>query len=239
VATGHRSFVADGALPAISPDGRYLAYATGRRFTEMALRDLTSGRTTVISLRGQIGTGASLLAGQVSWLGDGTQIVVRPAGGLTAVAARSPVTPPGNSCGKQNLQDQQDSQHHLCLVLVSQNSGKLLRASRVYVPGNWGDQPLISGDVAGSSTLLLAGSPASRALLGVATVSAAGVTVQRVAPLPRGALPVAFAPGGDRILYLRGHGPALWVATIASGRPAGAHLVFTGSSKGAFGWAAW
>jgi hypothetical protein len=103
---------------------------------------------------------------------------------------------------------------------------------------------LISGDVAGRSTLLLAGSPDGRALFGVATVSAAGVTAPRVAALPRGALPMAFAPGGDRILYVRvsGHGhpqPALWVATISGGRVSGAHRLFTDNSKVSADWAAW
>jgi hypothetical protein len=64
VATGHRSFVADGAQPAVSPDGRYLAYATGRQFTGIAVRDLLSGRTTMITLRNQLGADASLLPGQ-------------------------------------------------------------------------------------------------------------------------------------------------------------------------------
>ncbi len=237
VATGHRSFVADGAQPAVSPDGSYLAYATGRQFTEIAVRDLTSGRTMVISLPSQIGADASLLAGQVSWLGNGMQIVAMPTADATAVAARSPVAPPRSSCGQQSLPDR------LCLVRVSLSHGKL-RANLAYVPGNWGHQPLISGDVAGRSTFLLAGSTDGRALFGVATVSAAGVTMRRVAALPQGALPMAFAPGGDRILYVRvsGHGhpqPTLWAATISSGRPSGQHLLFTDGSKAAVGWAAW
>ena len=237
VATGHRSFVADGAQPAVSPDGRYLAYATGRQFTGIAVRDLASGRTTMIPLRSQIGTDASLLAGQISWLGNGMQIVAMPTADSTAVAARSPAAPSHSSCGRQS------STGRLCLVLVSLGEGKP-RARQAYLPGNWGNQPVISGDVAGSSTFLLAGSHAGRAVFGVATVSAAGVTVHDLAALPPGAFPVAFAPGGDRFLYLvvSGHGhpqPALWVATISGGRLAGQHLLFTDSNKAALSWAAW
>lgn len=238
VATGHRGFVADGAQPAVSPDGRYLAYATGRQFTGIAVRDLASGRTTMIPLRSQLGADTSLLSGQVSWLGNGTQIVVRPAADSTAAAARSPAAPSRSSCGRQN------STGRLCLVLVSLGQGKP-RARQAYLPGNWGSQPLISGDVAGRSTFLLAGSSAGHALLGAATVSAIGITVQFATRLPQGdALPVAFAPGGDRFLYLvasgRGHPqPALWAATISGRRLSGAHRLFTDNSKVAVDWAAW
>jgi hypothetical protein len=236
-ATGHRSFVADGAQPAVSPDGRYLAYATGRQFTGIAVRDLASGRTTMIPLRSQLGADASLLAGQVSWLGNGTQIVVMPTPDPTADAARSPAAAARNSCGRQS------SAGRLCLVLVSLGQGRP-RARQAYLPGNWGNQPVISGDVAGSSTFLVAGSSAGHPLFGAATVSAAGITVQQVAPLPHGALPVAFAPGGDRFLYLivsrPGHPqPALWVATISGSRLSGVHRLFTDNAKVAVDWAAW
>jgi hypothetical protein len=111
------------------------------------------------------------------------------------------------------------------------------------VPGAW-CQPLISGDLAAASTLLLARSLVSQPEIGTATISAAGVTVQRLASLPSDALAEAFAPGGDRILYLRvsrrGHPqPALWVATISAGRLSGAHALFTDNGKLAFNGAAW
>src|SRR5215470_6657057 len=55
VATGKVSFVADGAYPAVSPDGRYLAYATGDQFSassfsSLAVRNLRTGSVRVISL---------------------------------------------------------------------------------------------------------------------------------------------------------------------------------------------
>jgi len=51
---------------------------------------------------------------------------------------------------------------------------------------------------------------------------------------------MAFAPGGDRILYLRGHGPpALWVAAITGGRLSGQHRLFTDNRKVGFDQAAW
>jgi hypothetical protein len=236
VATGRRNFVADGAQPAVSPDGRYLAYATGRLFTRLAIRDLHTGVTRVVNLAALIGSGSGLLNGQVTWLGGGAQVVAMPMPFGAAAAARTPSTTAAaatrNSCGRQTTPDS------LCLVLVNLDSAEP-RATRVFVPGTWG-QPLISGDVARSGTLLLTDSLNSRARVGVATISAAGVAVRRVAALPPDVLPEAFAPGGDRILYLRAHGrPSLWVATISGGRLSGAHLLFTDNSKFAFGAAAW
>lgn len=239
VATGQRSFIADGAQPAVSPDGSYLAYATGRLFTKLAIRDLRTGTTRVISLGGLIGADSGLLNGQVTWLGDGTQVVAMPAAFGTAVAGTpspSPTAAARNSCGHKGASDR------LCLVVIDLAGGHP-RARRVFVSGAWG-QPLISGDLAAPSTLLLAMSLVSRPEIGAAAISAAGVSMQRLAVLPPDALAEAFAPGGDRILYLRvsrrGHPqPALWVATISGGRLAGAHALFTDNSKLAFNRAAW
>ncbi len=235
VATGRLTFVADGAQPAVSPDGRYLAYATGRLSTRLAIRDLRTGRTKTVDLASVIGASSGLLTGQVTWLGGGAQIVAMPMPFGTALArqARSPSAAARNSCGQQGRPGR------VCLVLVSLTGGHP-RATRVYVPGNWGSQPLISGDVSLGRTLLLAGSLTSPGEIGAATISAAGVRVQRLAGLPRGVLPLAFAPGGDRILYLRGHGPpALWVAAIIGGRLSGQHRLFTDNHKDGFDQAAW
>jgi hypothetical protein len=104
VATGHGSFVADGAQPAVSPDGRYLAYATGRLFTRLAIRDLRTGATRVVNLASLIGSDPGLLNGQVTWLGSSAQIVAMPMPLSTAVAASTPSAraPAQNSCGRQS-----------------------------------------------------------------------------------------------------------------------------------------
>ena len=238
VATGQRSFIADGAQPAVSPDGSYLAYATGRLFTKVAIRDVRTGTTRVVNLGSLIGSGSGLLTGQVAWLGDGTQVVAMPVPFGTTGAARTPS--PGAAA--RNSCSQQSTPGRLFLVVIDLAGGRP-RARRVFVPGTWG-LPLISGDLAAPSTLLLARSLVSQPGIGAAAITAAGVTVQRLASLPPDALAEAFAPGGDRILYLRvsrrGHArPALWVATISAGRLSGAHPLFTDNSKLAFNGAAW
>ena len=234
VATGHGSFVADGAQPAVSPDGRYLAYATGRLFTRLAIRDLRTGVTRVVNLASLIGSASGLLNGQVTWLGSSAQIVAMPMPFGTAVAARTPSARAAarNSCGRQSQPGR------TCVIVVDLSGGHPV-ARRVRLPGSWSGG-LISGDVASGHTLLVTRSLVSQPEIGAATISAAGVTVRDVAALPRDALPEAFAPGGDRILYVRGHGrPTLWVATISGGRLSGARRLFTDDSKVGFGGAAW
>ena len=67
IATGKTSVVAHGVSPAISPDGRYLAYATGGRFTKVAVRNLSTGRVRMIELRSLLNSDGNLLnQGQIT-----------------------------------------------------------------------------------------------------------------------------------------------------------------------------
>jgi len=233
VATGRRSFVAVGEQPAVSPDGQLLAYATGRLDSELAVRNLSSGRTRTVDLTKLIGSGSSLLGGQVAWLGSGSQVVAIPSGNIVAQAARgrSAATGPGRFCASAATR--------LCLVVVDLSAGHI-RARRIVIPGL--NPSLMSGDLTRNRSLLMvatrAGGPPS---VDEVTISGSGASVRHLANLPRGALAVAFAPAGDRILYLAGHRPVvLWVATIRDGGLADVHRLFADSSKGGgFDLAAW
>jgi hypothetical protein len=242
VATGTITFVADGAYPAVSPDGRYLAYATGRQysatsFSSLAIRDLRTGRVRLISLARLIGAKSSLLnGGPVTWLGDGTQIVAVPqpdavatSGSVNnAVASRTATTP----CG------QQTSPRGLCAIVVDV-SAHGLSAHRVFIhPRSTTSATVISGDLAAPHSLLIANWPS----VAIDRVNLGGtdVVLRQIARLPKGVLPVAFAPLGDRVLYLVGHTPpALWVATIRDGRLVNRHLLLTDSNRFGIGNVAW
>ena len=76
--TGRRTFVAFGAQPTVSPNGRLLAYAAGREDQELSVRQLSSGKTTTFDLRPLIGDKASLLDGQIAWLSNGYEIALTP-----------------------------------------------------------------------------------------------------------------------------------------------------------------
>jgi hypothetical protein len=79
VATGRRQAIAEGEQPAVSPDGRLLAYATGRGQAGMVeLRTLSTGATTTIDIRSLLGPSTELLDGSLTWLDDGTDLVAIP-----------------------------------------------------------------------------------------------------------------------------------------------------------------
>ncbi len=245
VATGKISFAADGAYPAVSPDSRYLAYATGRKFTKLAVRDLRTGSTRVINLRSLIGKDGNLLnEGTVTWLGDGTEILAVPGGiavatgsalksvaGATATAGAaradgvsSPPLPP------------------LRAVVLRIRPGRL-SARTITIPGPSDSTfTVISGDLSKPRSFLVArsGSGAARGTLDEVSLNGGSVADRRIAWLPRAAMPVAIAPDGDRLLYLIGHTPpALWAATVRNGGLTGQHHLFTDSPKFEFDQAAW
>ena len=232
VATGRKSFVAVGAQPAVSPDGHFLAYATGRLSSELAVRNLVSGRTRTVDLTRLIGSGSSLIGGQIAWLGSGTQVAAIPSGNVVAQAAdgRSAAAGPDRFCA---------SATRLCLIVVDLSAGRI-RARRIVIPGL--NPSLMSGDLTRNRSLRMvatrAGGPPS---VDEVTISGSGASVTHLANFPPGALAVAFAPAGDRILYLAGHRPvALSVATIRDGRLADVRRLFADSSKGGgFDLAAW
>ena len=66
--------------PRSVPMDAYLAYGTGREDQELAVRQLSSGKTRTFDLRSLIGNRASLLGGQIAWLGNGTEIAARTRG---------------------------------------------------------------------------------------------------------------------------------------------------------------
>lgn len=79
VADDTQTFVADGEQPSISPDGRLLAFGTGPGppgTQTLVVRDLTSGKDQLIGLRRLLGGQTDLLNASITWLGDGSKIVV-------------------------------------------------------------------------------------------------------------------------------------------------------------------
>jgi hypothetical protein len=237
VSTGRISFEADGAYPAVSPDNRFLAYATGRRFREVAIRNLRTGSTRTVNLTSLIGKDSSLLnQGAVAWLGDGTEVIAVAQSETIAVASGSPspslMVPP---CGPQ------DPAKGLCVIVIRIRP-KGLSARPVFIPGQLPPVgSLISADLTGQRSFLIAdtGGQSPGTVVRV-TLRGTGVVTHQIGTLPAQVLPVALAPDGDRILYLVGHRPpALWVARLSGGRLAGAHRIMTDNNHFGLGEAAW
>ncbi|MGI8867904.1 MAG: TolB family protein [Mycobacteriales bacterium] len=76
VATGRVRTIADGSEPAVSPDGRFLAYIGDGEATVVLVRDLRTGTTRSWSLSGVAPGCANIRS--VVWLGDGSRVVIRP-----------------------------------------------------------------------------------------------------------------------------------------------------------------
>ncbi len=242
VATGKISFVADGVYPAVSPDSRYLAYATGESYTEIAVRDLRTGGTRVINLRSLMGKdGPFINGGTVTWLGDGTEILAVPGAVGVSLGGSTSVTGTGGAASGSRAAPAR----FRAVVIRVRPAG--LAARRIWVAGRDPSLSVIRGDLSKRRSFLIArqGWPAAgtgKAVMGAlveATLRGRGVVVRRIASLPARIMPVAIAPGGDRILYLDGRPTALWAATIRNGRLLGQHHLFTNTPKFKFNQAAW
>jgi hypothetical protein len=248
VATHRIRFVADGVSPAVSPDGRYLAYATGRKFQGLAVRNLRTGRTRTVNLAGVMGKDASFLnQGAVTWLGDGSQIVAMPEEIGIADAARGGGT--GRSAVGQGGAGQRDGAGKLepacghgparqqCLIVVHAGSRRLT-ARKVWVRG---PVDVLSSDLARQQVLVdTVGEPGATEAVWSVRIGTRRVGQTRLAPLSSRALPLAIAPAADRILYLlAGRRPTLWIAKLSGGRLTGQRKLYTDTSRASANAAAW
>src|SRR6266567_868301 len=224
-------------LYVVGPDGRQLAYATGLRFSKVAVRDLRTGRTRVIDLRSLLRNDGNLLnQGGISWLGDGDEVIAVP--GLAASAAAARVTAragAGKAGGDQAPPGRQD------LIVIKIRPGGLA-ARRIVVPDPY-QEPfgVFSGDLSQRRALLIArmGFGAAGTITRV-SLHGGGYTARVIARLPRGVMPVVIAPRGDGVLYLVGQTPpVLWAAAITNGRLTGQHRLLTDTSRFGFDQAAW
>ncbi|MGN6682053.1 MAG: TolB family protein, partial [Streptosporangiaceae bacterium] len=185
VATGKASVVAEGAYPAVSPDGRYLAYATGGRYSKVAVRDLRTGRVRAIDLRSLLGNGGNFLnQGQITWLGDGNEVVAVPGISASEAAARSGAGAGAATAGSDQLPPGRQS----LIVIKIRASG--LTARRIVVPDPYQDPFLvISGDLSQKRAGLIArmGFAAAGTITRV-SLRGDGYRARVVARLPRGVM---------------------------------------------------
>lgn len=218
--TGKRTYIADGAQPAISADGRYLAYASGLEAQSVSVRDLRTGATRNWNLRSFMGPDADLLGGYVVWLGDGRLVAVPQDRPVAAVAGRSlPPHRPG-SCGPL------DGRHQCLITFDPTAADPVLRQQRIT-----GDLPLAvypGGDAAPHSMVIATLVPDDRTLLERIQIHSKGVRRTRLAESPGMAL--ALDASGTWLLYLTGHGPtALWSGRIRDGQLAQTHRIDPGA----------
>jgi hypothetical protein len=226
--TGRRTFVAFGAQLAVSPDGRFLAYGTGGEYQELAVKQLSSGKTTTFDLRSLTGNRASFLGGQIAWLGNGYEIALMPEDYLTPVSASTshPYLTKEASCS-QARSDQ------LCLIVVNLRSSKSpARMLLLSEP----QQGQISACLSVPDAVDLVIWTGHHTLIEKVTISGTGMHAVTLADLSPD-LVMAVSPSGDGMLYLVGHTPpALWVAELNGGQLVNAHLLVRSSKFGSIAW---
>jgi hypothetical protein len=247
--TGKSRELATGAYPAVSPDSRQVAYATGTSFTEVAIRNLDTGSTRAISLRPLVGADASLLnQGGLTWLGDGTHVVAiaEPDPVATDVRLSAQAAIPGGvvdwagqtSAAPRTACGQQDSPLGLCVIVVDVTERRL-SAHRIYVTGLRSSAPiaLLSGDLTAAEEFFIAQSAQPVTRVSVTGRTAAARTV---VALPKDEAPVAIAPRGDRLLYLAPGSPAtLTTAKVRHGQLEHARVLLADSRLFAVSQVAW
>ena len=114
VATRQMTFVAYGEQPALSPNGRFLAYIVGTSEHELAVRDLVTGQTRVTDLAALLGRSEDLLNGTITWLGGGSEIVVLPGEQLVAYGPGATTTTEPPLKGSCEMVDASQT----CLIVV-------------------------------------------------------------------------------------------------------------------------
>lgn len=226
--TRRRTFLAYGDQPAVSPNGRYLAYSTGLDDDYLTVRQLASGRTTTFDLSAAIGKRASLLGGQIAWLGNGTEIAALPEPDLTPTASsNSPRAAATGACRWAG--------DKMCLIVVDIASATT--SSRVFLlPGSPGDIGQLGTYGPSKDALSLVVGTPDRTLVERVTISHKAAREQVLTSLSS-VLVMAVNPSADGVLYLVGHAPpALWAAQIRRGRLVSAHRIIPNSRLESVAW---
>jgi hypothetical protein len=195
---------------------------------------LISGKTTTIDLAKLLGPSTDLLGASfetITWLGDGSDILISPSEDATP-------TRMGSSNGSASCARSYSGvspTKATCLILVHFDASTRTLTSRMVVDDDLGLSIVLSG--ADREPLSLVGATfALKPNVYQMTLSGSRIQVNRLLTLPM-VLPVAFDLLGSHIFYIVGHGPtALWVATISSGHLAQPHRLIANAELGSMAW---
>jgi hypothetical protein len=204
VTSGRRTFVADGEQPALSNNGKQLAY--GAAAQGLAIRNLGTGQTRTIALK-QLGRAADLSNASIHWLGDDSTVAIVPS------------TTPWDLVGKPpRLSWCGTSQRNPVIVFVRVPAPPApLTATCVRVKGGQLDSFAVLGEDPTSPTTLLAATPGHDGGTIVERVTEGG-NVTPMLTIPD-SLAMSFDTSGTHLLYLAGHTPPLLTeATIDNGK---------------------
>src|SRR5579884_3231924 len=100
VSTQIRQLIGFGEEPAVSPDGRLLAYAEGENASAgLVVRNLASGQSRSLNVARALGGRTDMLQASLAWFGDGSRLAVFESCCPVAVSRMSPHPPSSGSSG--------------------------------------------------------------------------------------------------------------------------------------------
>jgi hypothetical protein len=206
LSNGQPTPFAAGEQPSISPNGRYVAFGTGPRSAILSIRDLKSGTSRSMNLRKLLGPQTDLLNASITWLGNGSQVVVVPGGvGSDLMPGTTTTTPPSGSCSALSISQ-------TCFIVVNASTRHSLSARRVVLNGLNASGAVVAAS--GRSDLVIASYGTTHTTIYEAVMGHGSGSFSRLYSLPQ-VLPVAFGPQGAELFYLKGHGPvALWLGDV-------------------------
>jgi hypothetical protein len=226
IATGAQRMIAHGWEPALSPDGRELAYFSfAHRSQTVLVMNLVTGRTLRLDLKRQLGADQVLSEAPPAWFGGGLGFVM--ASGPPPVANVG-VTGPGTAHAGQ-------APVRFSLITVTVSAAGLhadvipepQQATHDLAPVSAGP-----GDRTVMATGLAAGTAAA---IGEITFSPTGPRRCQLVTIPN-ALVLGFDPTGLRVIFLEGHNPPVPIeATIVGDRLEREHRL-AGWGTGALSW---
>ncbi len=197
---GSASVVSEGSQPSLSANGRLLAYATGRSWKVLAVRDVLTGRTRSINLERWIGHGELAPGGagngSMTWLSNNADIAVIPDEGVIWDLVGKPPHPPNNPCS-----DKRDFSTCVLVVHTGGSPSQPLTVSRFVLPVGFETLRTL-GPVDGNPHALLAAS--SPMVLDRIDLSSPTAKIQRLVSVRRDAVPDVFSPDGTELLYEEG-----------------------------------
>jgi hypothetical protein len=238
IQTGTVSLAVDGIEAAVSGNGELLAYTPGPNYTSLlSVNDLKTNSTSTINLESLLGSSTNLMNATITWLGDGSDIVVMPGGNASATSGDFQGSGRTLSSNSNNGTCSASLPHtSICLLLVHfAGPGRPLTAHRVLVNGIGGNLNVVSGAQGQQHTLALAVWGENTAVYRV-TFAGSRPEVTHLASLGF-VLPEAFDALGTHLLYVVGHGPvALWVTGFNAGHLVDSHKLLDSTNMSEVVW---
>ena len=217
-----------GEEPAVSPDGRLLAYTTDAP-QSIRVRDLVTGVTRSVDISRLIGHDGDLLNASVAWLADSRTVVVLPGGVATAVSRPA-------AAATRIAFKQRSALASAALIMIAPDADGRLVARRVLVHGLDGFPDTIYTAAASPGRVIASSLVGDTCFLDAISLSESSPVVSRIVAISAAQVE-ALDPSGRRLLYIQGHRPlALWAATLGPGRLLDRHRLFRDNPVGEAAW---